>query len=294
MITITKLYARSFDLDRMDLFWELEDFKGNILQYDFYVLRSEVEFGEYETLAGPFQDEYHFRDIKPQLLNRMRRFFYKIKVVDRLTNETKEFGPTGNQAEPDLIALEINRQEDMLMREFVGRRCWVFPIRTFGAKCICFDPTLGRRTKTNCINCYGTGYLGGFHKPVECFIQFDPNPAQNRLTPQMEQHPDVATARLISYPQIGLKDIIVETENIRWRAIKVTSTQRLRSVVHQEIVCDRIEQGDIEFRLPVNIADLMSIVPAGERNFTNPHHVDNEPDVKNILAVYGYNPRGTV
>jgi hypothetical protein len=295
VIKVTQLYCRSFDLDHLDLFWAVEDFEGSsvdIRQFDIYILRSEAMFGPYEIIGGPFKDIYQFRDVSPALMHKWRELYYKIRIVDTATQETEEFGPTAQEGEPDLIALEIHRQEDVLFREFVGRRCWLFPVRTFGPKCTCYDKVAGRRTRSNHMPCFDTGYLGGFLSPVECFIQFDPaanNPSQ---TPMMEQQNTNTSIRLLSFPPVKPKDILVEAENKRWRVVTVTTTQRLRAVVHQEVTVHEIPRGDIEFKLPINIADLRSLSPAAERNYTNPQHTDGYSG-NDLLALYGQ-PRGSV
>lgn len=293
MLKITQFYARSFDLDHLDVFWEVDDFIGNVRQFDFYLYRSESSSGPWDLLAGPFKDQYYFRDVSPTLLHKWRTLYYKLKVVDLATNEEAWFGPTSQLPEPDLIALEITRQEDILFREHVGRRVWVFPVRTFGPKCVCFDRVTGRRTKSNCLNCYDTGYLGGFLSPIECFVQIDPNSNASQNTPYGEHQNNPTTGRLISFPPLKPKDILIEAENIRWRVVKVTTTQRLRAVVRQEVELYELPRGDIEYKLPVNIEDLTALSPSAERNFTNPQHVDAASDLQNILAVYGHQPRGT-
>jgi hypothetical protein len=278
----------------MDLFWEVKDFSpSDINRFTFQILRSESPMGPWDSLTPPFKDQYYFRDVSPQLLHKWRTLFYLLRITDLQTSEIKDFGPTIQQAEPDLIALEIMRQEDALFREYNGRKCWLFPVRTFGAKCICFDRTTGRRTKSNCLSCFDTGYLGGFLSPIECYVQIDSNADSPTNTPYMEQQPNDTSGRLISFPPMKPKDILVESENRRWRIVKVATTQRLRADVHQEIVLHELPRGDIEYKLPLNIGDLTKLSPSAERNFTNPQHTDPDADLKNILAVYGYQPRGS-
>src|SRR5574343_451235 len=143
MIQVSSFVARSFDLDHVDLWWAIADHAENILGYDFRVLRSESPSGPWEDLTGAFQDQYRFRDTSPALLHKWRTLYYLLRVTNRDTAETKEFGPTAQLPEPDLVALEVLRQEDVLFREFIGRRCWLFPVRTFGAKCVCYDRLTG-------------------------------------------------------------------------------------------------------------------------------------------------------
>ncbi len=292
MFQITQLYARSFDLDCMDVFWEISDFEGDVLRYEFFVDRSESPAGPWEQLAGPFQDQYYFRDASPSLLHQWRTLYYRLRLRDKQADVTTEYGPTAQVAEPDLIALEINRQEDVLFREFVGRKCWAYPVRTFGAKCFCFDRVSGRRTKSNCLNCYDTGYLGGYFSPIECFIQMDPSNDKPSPTPYGEMQTGQTSGRLTAFPPLKPKDVVIESENYRWRVASVGFTQRLRSVVHQELVLKEIARGDVEYKLPVNVNSLRTLSPSAERNFTNPHHTDGHSELKDILAVYGYKPRG--
>lgn len=293
MLTVTKFYARSFDLDHTDVFWEIKNFDGNIRQFEITVLRSESSGGPWDQLSPVLEDQYWFRDTLPPRMHKWRTLYYLLRVRDKVSDEVAEFGPTSQTAEPDLITLEVNRQEDILFREFVGRTCWLFPVRTFGAYCVCYDRVSSNRTKSNCLNCYDTGFLGGFLSPILCYVQFDPSGQQSVPTPFRERQDNKSTARLISFPQVKPKDILVEVENVRWRVESMTPTQRLRSVVHQELVLKEVEKGDIEYKLPINIDDLRSLIPASERNFTNPQHSDGFADLDNLLAVYGYQPRGT-
>lgn len=292
MLNVTKIYARSFDLDHIDVFWEIGNFEGNIRQYTFQIFRSESSSGPWDALSPEFEDIYYFRDTTPPRMHKWRSFYYLLKIRDKQTSEVATFGPTSQQAEPDLIALEINRQEDILFREFVGRRCWVFQVRTFGPYCVCYNKISGRKEKSNCLNCFDTGYLGGYMSPISCFIQFDPSGMQPTPTPFRERQDNKSSARLISFPPIKPKDIIIEAENVRWKVESVTPTQRLRSVVHQELVIRQVDMGEIEYKLPINISDIKNIEISAKRNFTNPQHVDEPSDIKNILAVYGYQPRG--
>lgn len=293
MIQVTKLYARSFDLDHTNVFWEIGNFAGNPRQYEFKVLRSESSFGPWEEITPPFFDVYWFRDNTPPKMHKWRKLYYLLRVRDIVSNETADFGPTSQEGEPDLIAMEILRQEDILFREHIGRLCWLFPVRTFGAYCVCYDRVTNRRTKSQCLNCYDTGFLGGFLSPIACYVQFDPNGNQPTPTPHREIQHSKTTARLISFPQIKPKDILVEAENTRWRVESMTPTERLRTTVHQELVLQEIELGEVEYKLPVNISDLRNLEISAERNFTNPQHVDGTSDLQDLLAVYGYQPRGT-
>lgn len=300
MIEVTKLVVRSFTLDYLDIFWEISPVAGpqqesvphEIYDFDFYVLRAEAPLGPYEQVGGPLRDVYRFRDTRVSLLHKWRTLHYKIKIVHRPSGEFTETAPTSSSdPEPDLIAAEVNRLEDILFREFVGRKCWLYPVRTFGPRCSCVDPILGRRARSNHKTCFGTGWFGGYHYPVESFIQFDPAPKQTIPNSLQEQQPSNTSARMISFPPVSPRDIIIESENRRWRVVSVSSTQRLRSVLHQELVLHEIPRGDIEYDLPVKV-DVQNLTPSAERNFSNPQNVDRNGEYKDIFSFFGY-ARGT-
>jgi hypothetical protein len=295
VLQVTKIWVRSFDTDHLDVFWEIGTVKApasdstphEIYNYDFYVLRSEAPAGPYDEIGGPFRDTYMFRDLRVSLLNKWRQYYYKIKIVDRARSETQDFGPAAShEPEPDLIAAEIIRQEDKLFREFIGRRCWLFPARTFGPRCSCFDATLNRITRSQHLPCFGTGWLGGYMFPVEVFVQFDPNSRQTALLSTGETQPVVAQARCSSFPPMKSRDILIESENVRWRVVSMVPTERLRAVVHQEIQLNGIPRSDIEYTLPLNV-DPKTLTPAAERNFRNSQNVDADT-VSNLLNFWGH------
>lgn len=296
-LKVTQFYARTFDLDFMDLFWEIESFdraQDVITAYEFSIYRSESPEGPWDKLAGPFKDRYRFRDFSPNLLHKWRQLFYKLEVRHIPTDEVVNAGVCTLEAEPDLIALEIQRQEDLLFREYIGRPCFLFPVRTFGEKCTCFDRTLNRQTRSNCITCFDTGFLGGYMTPIEIWMQIDPDSGNPQTTSLIgEVQPKNTSARVGPYPAIKPKDLIVEAENKRWKVVTSGGTERLRAIVHQELSLHLIARGDTEFKLPVNISDLRRTW-AQERNFTNPQHVD-DMDYKEseLLDIYDGRPRGS-
>lgn len=298
-LKVTRLYCRSFDLDFMDVQWEIESFdtgQDMISAYEFLLYRSESPEGPWDRLnPTPLKNEFHFRDFAVSLLHKWRKLFYRLDVHHIPSNEVVVAGVCSLEAEPDLIALEIQRQEDILFREFIGRPCWLFPVRTFGEKCTCFDKTLGRQARSNCITCFDTGFIGGYLRPVEVWIQIDPDANNSANTSVIgETQPKNTSCRMGPYPLVKPKDLIIEAENKRWKVVTASATERLRATVHQELAMHLVVRGDVEFKLPVKLADLARTF-AEERNFTNPHHVDD--DIYGYRATLDVNdgkPRGSV
>jgi hypothetical protein len=302
VLTVSKLWTRSFTLSHQDVFWEIgavapggSDLTNHeIYNYEFFVLRSEAALGPYEVIGGPFRDTYRFRDSRVPALHKWRQFFYKLRVVDKRDQSSQEFGPTATKSpEPDLIAMEIQRQEDTLFREFTGRRCWLFPARTFGPRCSCYDATLGRLTRDNHLPCFGTGWLGGYLSPVEVFVQFDPSGKSVTSGPTGELQPSQTMARMSSFPPVSVRDILIESENRRWRVANVQETQRLRAAVHQELALVEVAKSAVEYAIPLNV-DAKLVTPAAERNFKNAQTPDDGDLDKAILSFWSGKPRGSL
>jgi len=306
---VTKLQVRTFDLDHLDVFWELnETVEARIEEYDFFVLRSiDGMAGPYKVVAGPFYNTYHFRDIEVHQLHRWRKYFYKIRIVHRETQESWEFGPEWLRAPPDLINLEIQRREFLLFSEFAGRKAFLFPALTFGERCIhCWDRgkaptnpmreeelqifkqgnTIGRSKQQNCITCFDTTFVGGYANPILFYIQFDPAPETVQRQDVAERQINQTSARTVAWPPIKAKDIVVEAENIRWRVESMTPTTKLRSVVRQELQLHRIPESDIRYKLPIDWDAKDDFSP--RREFTRPMTLGAEkeeaiPDLEEVI-----------
>jgi hypothetical protein len=300
-LVIKNPLVRGFSLDFLDVMWEIEDTFLDPHDFLMYVYRSESPMGPWDLVAGPFEDRYRFVDNRVNLQARWRILYYKIKSVEKIDpTNVMESDPFWLEGDPDLIAAEIQRLERLLWEEYAGRRCFIFPARTFGQHCPnCFEgPDKGKgyssqRRRSQCLTCYDTGFVRGYFDPIEIFIQIDPSPKSVQTLPITERQQNDTTARLPNFPLMKPRDIIVEAENIRWRVVQVTATERLRSVVHQELRLHEIVKGDIEFQLPVRIADLRNFEPSPGRNYTDPQNLESfeQEAIKNVFGIYGYGRR---
>jgi len=281
MISITKLDVRSYDLDHLDIFWEIPEVSESLEDYDFFVLRSiDGVAGPYRVLAGPFYNTFVFRDVDVHRLNKWRQYYYKIRVVHRASQKTQEFGPQWLRAQPDLLGMEFQRRELLLLREFSGRVAFLFPVLTFGERCgHCWDlgpkyNTIGRSKHQNCATCFDTTFVGGFASPIRFYLQIDPSPKAVQRTDLGEEQFNHTTARTTSFPPVKPKDIIVEAENRRWLVNDVASTEKLRSTVRQELKIFELPRDDIKMKVPVDFDLLAEHSP--RRAFSRPMSLQAE------------------
>ena len=300
-LQIADLKVRSLDLDYYELSWRTDDSLEDPLDYVFRIQRSEAPEGPFDSISQPFSDIYSYIDNARPTGNRYRNFFYRIEVVHRASGAVS-YSETVNLEPPaDLIAAEIRRHMQMLFRGFVGRVCWLLPVRTFGMRCpTCYNPKLQKSRTSSCPTCFSTTFVRGYHRPIEIYISIDPSPNNQQNNSVGPIQPNNTTARLPHSPQIKVGDVIVEAENRRWRVTKVTTTEHLRAPLHQELEIHEIPPKDIEFNIPLDLGQsLKSMWLADPRNFLNPYNLDVAAaaadalpdDTYNMLDLYNRGPR---
>jgi len=274
VIEIVDLRVQSFDLDHLDITWSVADTAEDVSRYSLYLFKS-IDGGEgpYRQIAGPFDNDDRFRDPDVSIVHKWRQHYYKIRVVSKDTGKEKEYGPVALAAQPDLIALEIQRRMNLVLIEYNGRRCLLFPALTSGQRCpVCFDTgtrgnTISRSKTQNCQTCYDTTFVGGYAKPILFFMQIDPGPTEPQLLDITERASVTTSSRTSAYPVLKPRDVIVDPENVRWQVEKVSMTQKRGAIVHQEPILHQIPKSDIRYSLPVPPTLLEDLK---HREFTRP------------------------
>lgn len=292
-IVVEDLKVRSLDVDFNEVSWTVRTTFEDIFNYTFQVTRSEGPEGPFTPVTEEFEDHYLFLDNNIRFMHEERTYYYKLVVREKRTGESKEFGPTYRTPDADLIAIELRKHMNLLFREFIGRRCWVFPARTFGSRCReCWDPSLQKRTKSQCLTCYDTGFTGGYLRPIEAWVSIDPYPKSEQNTNVGPLQQRDTTGRVGYWPPLKPRDVIVEAENQRWRVVNVSTTQQLRAPVHQEISLHKIPTSDIEYKIPLDLGVALKdlwLLPA--RNMSNPQNLEafTNEEIPDVLGLYGYN-----
>ena len=295
MIKISNIQVRSFDIDYLDIYWDLEDSFDDVRAYEFVVERSDTEFGPYYPVSSAMVDRYHFRDTSVRGRHSYyNKIYYRVSVTNRETGSSAVFPEQGGfklAAKPDLAALEMARMNNLKLKEFSGRKVWVFPKRKTGQRCsVCFDPVSQRKLRSQCPGCFDTTWTGGYHAPVETYALIVTPNEQTIHANFGNVENENTTLQLGNYPELFEGDIIVEAENVRWRvASTISKIKKARSLVRQQAALHRIPKGDIEYSLPINLSDeeIKELSASPERNYTNPQTLESAK-LSNVLTdVFG-------
>jgi hypothetical protein len=120
-------------------------------------------------------------------------------------------------------------------------------------------------------------------------MQFDPSAKSEQNTNVGAQQQSNTTARLVWYPPLKPRDLVVEPENRRWRVVQVNQTEQGRAVVHQEVQLHEVPPKDIEFLVPINLDQpLKTLWLNPSRNYTNPMNLESfmDSEIPSIFSLY--------
>lgn len=289
MLSIVNEKVISFSLDYLDILWEVKATTEDIQDYSFYIERSEAEAGPWDPLAGPLVDTFYYRDANVPAISTNRTLFYRIKVEHNVTKDTTYSTIIDRVGKPDAYASEIIKLENVMFSELVGTRAWVFPVKTFGQRCpSCWDDVLQKRTTSSCRTCWGTGFSGGYHNPIQVWCQIDEPPERTEYVGSMKEdhrQTNYFNVRMGPSPDVKPMDLIVDHLNRRLRVYSIGGTTRFGVTVRQEIKCLQVQKGAIEDAIPLSIPTDLNLVP--QRNFTNSPS-KSIAGYKDILGIYGY------
>lgn len=196
-----------------------------------------------ETLAGAVVcgtaiDQPWIYDYSPQKLAYDNATFYKVTLTypGLVTPwETDWVNDAAYFNHRDwLLAREICRKENLILRKKGGTRGWLFKRRVWGDPCPrCLDKNTGQVTDASCPTCYGTSIDGGYYLPFEYWFLRNPSARETKLVPgEGVVVANLETARGLAWqgPEVG--DIWVQDRHDnRFRVIPgIASIAQVRGV----------------------------------------------------------------
>lgn len=150
-----------------------------------------------------------------------------------------------------LVVKEIIRKNDLIRRKKVGIKNSVYKRIVFGAPCPkCIDVHTGYGTDSRCSECYGTKKYGGYHDPIETWVEVVEGGRDIAQTEVGVIENRIAQANL-TFPIVQKGDIIVEgNRNRRWYVSSIVGRNAIQTVpVDQKVEVRLISPKDIEYSL---------------------------------------------
>ncbi len=203
-----------------------------------------------EVELGSVTGEFLFRDVIVNRQNRRRNAFYRI--VSEGPSNTVEKRGIFIEREPDGIVRAVLRRTRVDIR-CAGVPVFFFKKRTTGTRCDCYDEDLGL-VDTGCDDCAGTGFIGGFYRPLLTMLKMGV-PAQQSNPEDIRRQPETTEGFYVSAPRISPGDLFFELERgLRWRVgTPVQPHEFHRTITLQELILEEVNPADVEydvFKLP--------------------------------------------
>lgn len=227
---------------------------------------------------------YHWKrgDTLVNVLDQRHKVFYRLTTV---AIDTTGESPTGLVETPlgytEPISPMNSEKFDYIWREAVRRNRWIleqggervklFLRRVTGVKCDCvWDERLEEYSKqpsNTCLECYGTGWVGGYEGPIDIIIA--PDDAERRVTqtPNGRQLQHTYEVWIGPSPMTSQRDFIVKQNGERYSIGPVRRTQVRGLILQQAFAIGYLDTGDIRYRVPMGALERL---PWPETRYSNP------------------------
>lgn len=256
--SIVQTTARSLTQTQAEIRWKTTDTVEAMINFRFYVERSESSEGPWIQISQALTDTFLFIDVRPLKRSKLRSLYYRIKV-ERASDTTQFiYGAAAKQeAPPDNILLEIQRHyTKILLPRLIGVWTSIFIERTFGTLCGCKDSKTRRNHDVQCTTCYLTGFVGGYMNQINTFVHFDPEPEGSQVTELGEVHQTDTSCWMGNSPRLKPRDVLIEPSGKRWRVVSKRTTQLRRHDSRQIINLAHIDTSDVEYKIPVTEVNI--------------------------------------
>jgi hypothetical protein len=227
---------------------------------------------------------YHWKrgETLVNVLDQRSKVFYRLTTV---AIDTTGESPTGLVETPlgytEPISPLNSEKFDYIWREAVRRNRWIleqggervklFLRRVTGVKCDCvWDERLeeySQQPSNSCLECYGTGFVGGYEGPIDIIVA--PDDADRRVT-------QTANGRRLEHqyevwigpsPMLSQRDFIVKQNGERYAVGPVRRTQVRGLILQQAFAIGYLDMGDIRYRVPMGALERL---PWPETRYSNP------------------------
>lgn len=221
--------------------------------------RSYVENDGYELIATVPASQVFYEDSTVNLYDRWRVPFYKLRLVD--TNGAyRDYGPIRVSGELDGPTKSIIRNARTQLRIGSGNPV-LFYQRRFDTtqRCPdCWDPVLKQVVLSDCLSCFNTGFVGGYHAPVLTLASIAPEAKGDQTTDRTEQSATVQCFT-INFPILRSRDFMYEIDTgRRYRIVTIQPGEKNRMLVSQVFTAEAINPVDIEHKVPVPPVDQLT------------------------------------
>jgi hypothetical protein len=239
--------------------WVIYDKTGSCKSVD--LLRSESPLGPFEVIESNLDPSFYFYvDTTTEVSGLTRKPHYIIRAnsvhseEDSVLSEvaTTDYDHKDHRAR---IARKARRDLKVTLSRLNGVKVALLKKKTFGPRCTyCYNPDTKDTLVSQCPNCYGTSYVGGYHDPVYTWGKLDPVAIQSSLGTSGKTETGITGLTIVDYPRVSTEDVVVELRtNRRFKVQRIMVTESSRVLVHQDLQVSELSRSSAEYLIPVDL-----------------------------------------
>lgn len=238
MIEVKSIQILPINKSAFSISWEFEPTIELFSDYSFALEKSEAPHDGFELLASIDPKRQSYIDDDVRIFKLWENYYIRLRVTHKATQESAVSKSYTVEHPPNLEALELIRRTNISLsnaRLGNGVACLAFIRKQGGQRCVeCFDAIKRRSTKTNCINCFGTTYDGGFYEPIKIYVNFSPDAKTLGIADHGSTTQSQNTAITSNFPILKAGDALIDARlNRVWVILSVRNIERRRHIIKQ-------------------------------------------------------------
>jgi hypothetical protein len=151
-----------------------------------------------------------------------------------------------------LVQNSVIRRAMIALQHFTGIELAVLKRKHFGTRCTeCYDAASGHVLTSNCLNCYGTGWDGGYYPSFVTLGKVTDNATSTVLETQGITELRRARIEMLNFPRLEYEDVLAELDTgRRWEINDIEQPSLRRRRVLQFCTCTELAPTSIKFKIP--------------------------------------------
>jgi len=220
--------------DALTLRWALNPHDWPLSDLAFVIFRSETPQGPWEDVGSVL----HAQTV-------MRSYYHIIRCLSKTERKYVDSSWVDSKPEQDHIGTELIRKKMVYLMARGGCQAAMMAKKTWGATCSrCYNYEKMAATDPDCPNCFGTGFTGGYLKPVYLPALINP-PQKSIVAAQIVFVPGQIYAEIGYMPIVNPDDVFTDVrQNIRYKVKTVSPYTHRLVTVSQTLLLIRIDEND--------------------------------------------------
>lgn len=237
--------------------WKLKRTSQNLTNLKFFIYRGESseELTAVNSVGIDYDELYEFMDYTANLRDLTKIYHYQVQAKEMSGDTVLQTFYSDMETwrqEPDLVALYVIEEHLFLYRHTsAGMPAFIYKSKSEGERCPeCWDPVLKKVTKSTCVTCKGTGFVGGYYKPIEAWMGFNVNIKAEQIADWGIKQIDQTDVEFTDYPELSVGDVILELKEYKfWKISNVRFTLKGGAVMTQIARISAVNRSDIEYSI---------------------------------------------